>query len=76
MKVNNRPRIRSVHPDPAPTRRSKGDAIVLDFASASGEFTTHLTNVDPLDDDDIDTAVVIIMYLVFRLYRPSDRPVH
>jgi hypothetical protein len=75
VKVNNRPRIRSVHPDPAPTRRSKGDAIVLDFASASGEFTPHLTNVDPLDDY-IDTTVVIIMYLVFRLYRPSDRPVH
>lgn len=75
MNLHNRPRIRSVHPDRAPTRRSKGDAIVLDFASASGEFTIHLTNVDPLDDY-IDTTVVIIMYLVFRLYRPSDRPVH
>lgn len=68
MKVNNRLRIRSVHPDPAPTRRSMGDAIVPVSASASGEFTiTYLTNVDPLDDY-IDTNVVIIMYLVFRLY--------
>lgn len=75
MKVNNRLRIRSVHPDPAPTRRSKGDAITIVSASASGEFSTFLTNVDPLDDY-IDTNVVIVMYLVSRLYRPSDRPVH